>query len=99
VVKTANGTSFQADAVICADGIHSRMRPFVLGEHVDPPASGESAYRLLIRVEDLQAVNHPMLIDGRLPPIMNMVTAKDRKILAYPIRDRTILNVVAYVRT
>jgi salicylate hydroxylase len=97
-VTTVGGSTFSANAIVCADGIHSRTREFVLDERVDPVASGASAYRMLIRAEDLQAIDHPMLVDGRLPPIMSMVGDVDHKLVAYPIRGGTLLNIVAYIR-
>jgi hypothetical protein len=74
------------------------VRPFVVDEEVTPEVSGESAYRFLLRQEDLQAVNHPILEDGKIPPTMHIVVAPLRQIIAYPIRNYTLLNVVAFVR-
>jgi hypothetical protein len=74
------------------------VRPFVIDEEATPEISGESAYRFLLRHEDLQAVNHPILEDGKIPPTMHVAIAPHRQIVAYPIRDYTLLNVVAYVR-
>jgi hypothetical protein len=71
----------------------------VLGsEAVDPVVSGESAYRMLIPAEDLRAIDHPFLVDGQLPPVMSFVKDAEHKLLVYPIRGRTVLNVVAFVR-
>jgi hypothetical protein len=71
----------------------------VLGnEAVDPVVSGESAYRMLIPVEDLRAIDHSFLVDGQLPPVINFVKDAEHKMVAFPIRGQTVLNVVAFVR-
>jgi salicylate hydroxylase len=98
VVELFNGETLQGDVVIAADGIRSNVRRFVLGKEVTPEPSGESAYRMLIQVEDLQAVNHLVLEDGNLPATMHVVFAPKRQIVAYPIREGRFLNVVAFVR-
>jgi hypothetical protein len=72
------------------------MRSFVTDD-VTPIASGESAYRLLVHAKDLPA-NHPLLIDGKLAKTMHMVKGFERKIVAYPIRDAEILNLLVFVR-
>jgi salicylate hydroxylase len=96
VVTAENGTSFSADVVIGADGIRSNVRPFVV-DCAPPKPSGESAYRLLVDVKDLPH-NSPLLVDGKLPRIAHMAKGGQRKIVAYPIRDCTLLNLLAFVR-
>jgi hypothetical protein len=97
-VTTSDGASFLGDVIVCADGVHSCSRTFVLEEKVEAEPSGESAYRFLIRHEDLQAVDHPILVNGYIPSNLNMVKGQARKLLAYPIRGGKLLNVVAYIR-
>jgi hypothetical protein len=93
-----NQKSFRGDVVVAADGIRSNARPFIIGEEPTPEVSGESAYRMLLRQEDLQAINHSLLKDGVIPPTIHLVTAPQRQIIIYPIRERTLLNIAAFVR-
>jgi salicylate hydroxylase len=98
LITTVDGTSFYGDAIVCADGMHSRSRSFILGDDVRSEPSGESAYRFLVRREDLQAINHPMLVNGCIPGSLTMVNGPGRKLVAYPVRGGTVLNVAAYIR-
>ncbi|USW52690.1 Putative FAD-binding domain, FAD/NAD(P)-binding domain superfamily [Septoria linicola] len=45
-VELQSGETLQANLVIAADGIHSAVRSFVLGETINPKSTGLSAYRL-----------------------------------------------------
>jgi hypothetical protein len=73
------------------------MRPFILGEHIEPQPSGEAAYRMLLRLEDLQELHPAMLENGAISRTMHMVKGPQKKIIAYPIRGNTLLNVAAFV--
>jgi hypothetical protein len=84
--------------IIAADGVRSNARPFIIDEDVTPEPSGESAYRMLIRLEDLQAINHPLLENGQIPPTLHQVRGPQRKLIAYPIRGGSVLNFIAFVR-
>jgi salicylate hydroxylase len=74
VVTLTDGPTLAGDVVVAADGIRSNARPFVLG--ADAPVAeptGESAYRWLIPLEDLRAMDSEMLQDDALPPIACIV--------------------------
>ncbi|KAL4915047.1 hypothetical protein BDW62DRAFT_204025 [Aspergillus aurantiobrunneus] len=42
---TVHGQRWEADAVLCADGVHSKGRHFVLGHQAQPRSSGYAIYR------------------------------------------------------
>jgi salicylate hydroxylase len=96
VVTAENGSRFSADVVIGADGIRSSVRSFVV-DGITPKPSGESAYRMLIHAKDLP-INHPLLVNGKVSTTMHMVKGPERKIVAYPIRNGELLNLIALVR-
>jgi 2-polyprenyl-6-methoxyphenol hydroxylase-like FAD-dependent oxidoreductase len=95
---TADGTEYRGDVVIAADGIRSNVRPFIVDEDVWPQPSGESGYRMMLRLEDLQAINSELLENGAIVPTVHMVKGPERKIIAYPSRGGQLFNCVAYVR-
>lgn len=97
-MTTTNGFTFKADVVVGADGIRSIVRQFVVKGAVTPQAAGESAYRFLLRPEDLQAINHPLLKNGKIPPIHHAVLGPQRKLILYPVRSGQVFNCIAFVR-
>lgn len=98
MVTTSNGAKFAADVIVGADGIRSVVRQFVADVHVTPKAAGESAYRFLLRPEELQSINHPLLKDGRIPPVHHAVLGPQRKLILYPCRSGEVFNCIAFVR-
>jgi hypothetical protein len=84
--------------VVGADDIRSTIRSFIVGDSVNPQPAGESAYRLLIRKEDLQAIGHGLLDNGGISKTVHMVKGQQRKIIAYPVRGCQLLNIAAFIR-
>ena len=82
-----DGTSFRADAVIGADGIHSAVRPHLVNE-VPPVSSGAAAYRALVPVtsDDMWEWGTSKLWIG-----------PGRHFLVYPVRADQLINIVAVV--
>ncbi|KAE8372513.1 FAD/NAD(P)-binding domain-containing protein [Aspergillus bertholletiae] len=90
-----DGTTAEADVVIGCDGIHSRVRQFVLGE--DNPASYPNyshkfAVRGLIPMERAKAVVGQAKTSTRL-----MHLGTDAHLLTFPVALGSLLNVVAFV--
>jgi hypothetical protein len=71
----------------------------VTGTAAEPKPVGESVYRLLLQKEDLLASHHPLVASGDIPDGCIVVKGPERKLVAYPIRGGTLLNVICYVRT
>jgi salicylate hydroxylase len=80
-----------------ADGIRSAVRPFVTGSSAPPTPCGESAYRASVPLEALRNLGHPLVADGALAPHMSGIMGGTRRIIAYPVRGGTLLNLVCYV--
>jgi 2-polyprenyl-6-methoxyphenol hydroxylase-like FAD-dependent oxidoreductase len=97
-VELEDGTRYVGDVVVGADGSKSATRSFIVPDAPAPRACGDAAYRFLIQLEDLKAINHPLLKDDLIPPTLHMVVGPKRKMIAYPCRNGTALNCVAYLR-
>ncbi|MFP7570760.1 FAD-dependent oxidoreductase [Marivita sp. S2033] len=81
-ITLANGDHRDADLVIGADGIHSAVRP-VLNHAQKPFFTGQVAWRCIVP----NTTHHPDHARVHMGP--------GRHIVTYPLRDGTILNVVA----
>ncbi|GJN88253.1 hypothetical protein Rhopal_001218-T1 [Rhodotorula paludigena] len=95
----ASGETIAADVIVAADGIHSVARAAVLGADISAKPSGHSAYRALIPREAF--ADQPELLrylDGDESGTGFCTwMAKDRRLVAYPCRGATYLNIVAIV--
>ncbi|KAK9449631.1 3-hydroxybenzoate 6-hydroxylase-like protein [Limtongia smithiae] len=90
----ATGEVFEADLVITADGIRSRIRDQLFPELNDDVyvASNVSAYRACVSGERMQS--DPELRDLLDDPGATSWIGPGRHIMAYPIRDKSIYNLV-----
>jgi len=92
-VTLADGTKFQGDLVVGADGVSSISRAQVPGGHVKPFSSGKSAFRFLLTKS---RINDPRLDKFLKAPKGELVIqmANDRKIVVYPCDHDKQLNFV-----
>jgi hypothetical protein len=74
------------------------VRPFIVGPDARPEPSGESAYRVLVPADALLAHKHPLVATGGLVPRVSGAMGGVRRIIAYPVRNGALLNLVCYVR-
>ena len=77
-----------AQALLGADGLHSRVRPLVCGDEA-PVASGHWAYRALLPMQDLPVVWRKPQIGMWLGPALHVVH--------YPVKGGEWLNLVVLV--
>jgi salicylate hydroxylase len=96
-VTLQDGRELTADVVVGADGIHSVVRTAILGEELTANPTGLSAYRCLVPKERLADIPEALEIvespdDGFLKIL---ITDKQERIIMYPCRNGTILNIVA----
>ncbi|KIX08903.1 uncharacterized protein Z518_03560 [Rhinocladiella mackenziei CBS 650.93] len=89
----ADGTMFDADAVVGADGIKSKTRQILLGEENPdsrPKYSGEYAYRSLVPMDEaVDVLGEDFAKNG------NVNIADGALTTTYPVERGTMLNVVA----
>jgi salicylate hydroxylase len=88
-LRFANGASAAADVVVGADGVHSVLRPHVVGE-VRGRFSGTVGYRGLVPIEEM-----PSLPD---PTPLQFWAGPGRHLLHYPIDGGRTVNFLAVVR-
>jgi salicylate hydroxylase len=84
-VQTSAGAQMEADVLVAADGLWSRVREQVLGDGLPQP-TGHLAYRGLARQADLPAHLRNSDVTAWLGPRMHLV--------CYPVRGGESLNVV-----
>ncbi|KAJ5736431.1 uncharacterized protein N7483_001556 [Penicillium malachiteum] len=89
---TAEGTSWTAELLICADGVKSISRPLLTGQPDKPRDTGDVAYRIVIRGEEL--LKDPELADLINKPVTTSWCGPDAHVVGYPIRDGELYNVV-----
>ncbi|WP_026356548.1 FAD-dependent monooxygenase [Mycobacterium sp. 141] len=89
-VEFADGTTVDADLLIGADGIHSRLQGKVTSP-AEPVSEGIMAYRGLIPAEGVAGVADMCASSMWLGPRQSF--------LAYPVSAGRLLNIVAFVPT
>lgn len=89
----ADGSRTEADVVVGADGIHSRLQGAV-GPSAEPVSEGIMAYRGVIPAERLVGVDAVGALDASA-----MWMGPGRSFLTYPVSAGRLLNVVAFVPT
>ncbi|MEU0041932.1 FAD-dependent monooxygenase [Streptomyces werraensis] len=90
VIRFADGSTAEADAVVGADGIHSAVRHSVFGPD-EAVFSGTSGYRALVPMERLRHI--PELAE----PVLWLWFGPGRHFIAYPVAAGRLLNFLAVV--
>lgn len=92
-VRFADGTTKHADLIVGADGLHSVVRGAVVTDpkHGEPLQTGQSAFRFLIKAEDLEALEAgrdllELKRPGTISFIDTMNSDTDRHLVWYPCR-------------
>ena len=97
IMKFADGTTAEADAVIGCDGIRSVCRDFVLGKDnplSKPVFTGKHAYRGLIPMDKAIAAIGAEKAQNRF-----MFLGEGGHVLVFPVAEGRIMNVVAFSTT
>ena len=87
-----DGTKFEGDLVIGADGVHSKARASIPGGDLKAFDSGKSAFRFLIPTETLQG--DPNTAPILKPSTLTMWIAENRRVIMYPCINNTMMNFV-----
>lgn len=100
-VQFTDGTDYECDLLIAADGIKSSLRDYVLEglglPLVAPRFSGTCAYRGMIDSEQLREAYRAAGIDEHLINVPQMYLGLDAHILTFPVKQGRLINVVAFV--
>jgi salicylate hydroxylase len=88
-VRTAGGKLVEGDALVCADGVHSRLRQQLLGDGLPRP-TGHLAYRAMVRQADLPQRLRTSEVTAWLGPRLHVVQ--------YPVRRGELQNLVVIVQ-
>ncbi|EJT72234.1 hypothetical protein GGTG_09100 [Gaeumannomyces tritici R3-111a-1] len=99
VLRFAHGAEARHDAVVACDGIRSLVRRCVLGP--DDPASspvfsGKYAYRGLV---PLDALHDALGGEEELDPGPQMYLGRGGHVIAYPLWEAGVMNIVAFSNT
>ncbi|KAK6839178.1 6-hydroxynicotinate 3-monooxygenase [Apiospora arundinis] len=110
VVTLSDGSTAAGDVVIVADGVHSRLRPTIVGEGC-PQAkkTGLSVYRVAVSLDEANRA----LSDGGLPPppwwqpaahrntqiFLNGPEGSRRFVTLYPLRNHAYFNMSCILAT
>ncbi len=82
VLKTALGASYTPDILIGADGLHSQVRRAINGA-AEPFFTNQVAWRALVPMQSPPA------------PCATVFMGPGRHLVAYPLRDGAVMNIVA----
>ena len=88
-LRTAAGQAMEAPLLVGADGVWSRVRPYVVPDAAAPRATGHLAYRAMVRQDALPAMLRSQVVTAWLGPKFHAVQ--------YPVRGGAWLNVVVIV--
>ncbi|KAK1600642.1 uncharacterized protein LY79DRAFT_574906 [Colletotrichum navitas] len=92
-IQLENGATVQADVVLGADGIYSRVRKYITGTDYKLFRSGKAAFRFLIptaaALED--PVTAPLIEKENC---LSIWFGADRRIVVYPCNNNQLLNFV-----
>ncbi|KZO91567.1 salicylate 1-monooxygenase [Calocera viscosa TUFC12733] len=90
-----DGTSFESDVLVAADGIKSSVRGVMYGDKADtvePKWSGSIAYRGLIPMEKVVP-----LLGEHTSKTSTLWLGKSRHIVQFPVSQKRTVNIVAFV--
>jgi 2-polyprenyl-6-methoxyphenol hydroxylase-like FAD-dependent oxidoreductase len=92
-VTLENGSTFQGDFILGADGVHSVTRKVVAGRDINPYGSGKSAFRFLINRQLAQEDPITAKFVQRQGELI-IWYAGDRRVVVYPTTNNQLLNFV-----
>ncbi len=82
VLHSKQGAEYCPDVLIGADGLHSKVRVALNGER-EPFFTGQVAWRAIVPAK------------GDAPPVARVFMGAGKHLVVYPLRDGSILNIVA----
>jgi salicylate hydroxylase len=93
-ITTEAGQGYIADLVVAADGLWSTCRSAMLGRRDPPLPTGDLAYRIVLKIDQLQ---DPKLRGMVRNPACHFWAGPDAHAVAYSLRGGNMYNVVLLV--
>ncbi|CAH0024576.1 unnamed protein product [Clonostachys rhizophaga] len=93
-LTTDRDEKITGDLVIAADGLWSKTRSTVLGRPSPPIATGDLAYRIVLKAENIK---DPELLDFIKKPRVCLWVGPECHAIYYPLRNNTMANIVLLV--
>lgn len=93
-ITTATGDVHSADLIIAADGLWSRCREEFLERKDEPEPTGDLAYRVMLKVDE---IDDPELRRWISSPELHFWIGPGAHVVAYPIKGLTMYNIVLLV--
>jgi salicylate hydroxylase len=93
-VKTSEGEHYSGDLIVGADGLWSSCRSTMLGRNDPPLPTGDLAYRIVLKIEQIQ---DSKLRDMVQTPACRFWAGPDAHVVAYSMRGGNMYNIVLLV--
>ncbi|KAH9203818.1 hypothetical protein DL95DRAFT_500329 [Leptodontidium sp. 2 PMI_412] len=93
-VIISTGERIGGDLIVAADGLWSKTRSSFLGKPSHPIPTGDLAYRIVLRVED---IDDQELREFASIPRVCLWVGPDCHAIYYPLKNNTMLNIVLLV--
>ncbi|KAK0614284.1 hypothetical protein B0T14DRAFT_437041 [Immersiella caudata] len=93
-VKLATGELVQGDVVLLADGLWSGIRPLFLGKPSPAVLTGDLAYRITLRVEDLEGEDADELREVVASPTVRFWLGEGGHAVGYSVSAGKVYNLV-----
>lgn len=91
-VRDERGKWYEADLVVCADGIKSAVRDMINGEAIEPIDTGDVAYRILVPATPL--LEDPQMRHLVTEPWATHWMGPEGHVVGYPLREGELYNVI-----
>lgn len=94
IIFTESGLTAKADLVVAADGLWSSCRQCFLGVEEPPLPTGDLAYRILLRLDE---INDPQLRQWVSKPAVHFWIGPEAHAVGYSLRAGNMYNIVLLV--
>ncbi|KAF5863621.1 hypothetical protein ETB97_009715 [Aspergillus alliaceus] len=93
-VFTVSGGEYRGDLIVAADGLWSRCRECYLGRKDDPLPTGDLAYRIVLRAEEIGDAELRAWVEN---PQCHFWVGPGAHVVAYSLRGGEMFNIVLLV--